>query len=60
MLNSLTRTKLIKLEPIAGDNLEDFKQLAKHLSKLYKCKVTFWFSANKYIADKDGNCAKVN
>ena len=60
ILNDLIRTKFIELEPLAGDDLNEMIKLAAFLSKSRNCKVKFWFDAKEYLADEDGNCAKLN
>jgi hypothetical protein len=59
-MNIAKRVKEIRVEPLAGDELEQLKEAVKELSILFNCKTTFNHNGSEYVCDSEGGIAKIN
>lgn len=53
-MNIANRVKEIRVEPLAGDEINELKEAVKEMAKLFKCKITFCHNADEFICDADG------
>lgn len=52
--------KEITIMPLAGTEINQLKAVVSKLAKELKCKVKFNQNGNDYLADEEGNVAKIS
>jgi len=60
MNNLQGRIQKIHFTPIAGDEINKFKENIKQFCLIFKCTATFEHNSNEFICDKEGNIAQTN